>query len=356
MLHSFELYYQKVLQNLYYHQNICANIIASSKSLNKLLLSVRDESFRIVYFHMITPYDKPYYFKTSITPDIFKKIIIYLNKKYKIIPLPEAVEMIKNGKSLKNYLSITIDDGFVENYDYVAPILFDLKLSATFFLIDDCINNENLMWRNKIIYIQNKIGFRRSKQLMDNLCKEKNINQPLDNEDILSWSIRTWDMSEKDILVDNLWKKAKLEPLKEFLEYYKPYLTVNQIKKLLSNGFSVGSHSKTHPLFSELTFEQMENEIIGSINSISKKTGKRVNLFAYPFRKRALPEYEEKLIFKHPDKIKAILGIKNSLNNFNNPYKWERDYLEMPYNNALFNFLLIPVIRKYIFMPFNIKI
>jgi len=134
------------------------------------------------------------------------------------------------------------------------------------------------MWRNKIIYIQNKIGFRRSKQLMDNLCKEKNINQPLDNEDILSWSIRTWDMSEKDILVDNLWKKAKLEPLKEFLEYYKPYLTVNQIKKLLSNGFSVGSHSKTHPLFSELTFEQMENEIIGSINSISKKSGHCQNM------------------------------------------------------------------------------
>jgi len=101
MLHSFELYYQKVLQNLYYHQNICANIIASSKSLNKLFLSIRDKSFRIVYFHVITPYDKPYYFKTSISPDVFKKIIIYLNKKYKIIPLSDAVEIVNKGKSLK---------------------------------------------------------------------------------------------------------------------------------------------------------------------------------------------------------------------------------------------------------------
>ena len=334
---------------------INSNLLFSSEIIQKFLLSKGNSSFRIIYFHMVTPHNSPYYFSSGISPVEFKRIIKYLSRYYNVISLSEAIEMIENGISLKNCLSITSDDGFVENYEYVAPILLDFKLTATFFLIDECIDNKNLMWRNKLIYIQNRIGREESKNLIRDFSSLKNITPPKKNENLLSWSYRTWDMKKKEILVDSIWELSKMESLSDFLDFYKPYLTSKQILELCNNGFEFGTHSLSHPLFSKLTFEQVEKEIIDSIDSLSEKFGKQIYHFSYPFGPRAMTQIEDELKLKYPDKLKTLLGVKNTFSNFNNPYEWERDLIEKPYKIMLFRFLLLPIIRKNIFLPFGIQ-
>ena len=71
---------------------------------------------RIVYYHLVTPEKKSYHFD-SINIENFKKQINFFKKRYKIISLVEALERFTMGETLNNYLSITTDDGFSENYD-----------------------------------------------------------------------------------------------------------------------------------------------------------------------------------------------------------------------------------------------
>lgn len=313
-------------------------------------------SYRIVFYHMVSESSPPFYFKNkSITPAVFRKQIRRFKNKYRIVSLYEALNIVENGGSLENTLSITTDDGFAENYHTIAPILDDEGVNATFFLISDCIDNANLMWRNKLVCIHRELGASKTGKLAREFCAENSVPPPRAYENLLSWSRRTWDMNLKDTMADDLWQRAALIPLQDFLQEHRPYLTVSQIQELMSGGFDIGAHSNSHPYFKELTSSEAESEVIGSLDHLSGKLGKNIDLFAYPFEYRAAAEIEDRLIRSYPDKIKALLGIKPALANAANPYTWERDLQELPHlASAAFN--MIPIIRRYVLQPLNIDL
>lgn len=331
-------------------------MIASSNGLERALLSPGEDSFRIIYYHLAAPSLPPYYFESKfITPEILREQIRHFKKKYKFISLYEALDKLSRGESLKGLMAVTTDDGFAENYHYIAPILLEEKVTATFFLIDNCIDNKTLMWRNKLIYLQHERGIPEALKIAEKFSKQHGIPAPEEKENLLSWSSRTWGMPQKDAWAKELWDLANLEPIEEFLDHYKPYLTVPQIRSLMAEGFDMGSHSKTHPEFEKLSVDEAEQEILGSLHGISQKIGKKIDLFAYPFSRRALKPVEDEVIGRHSGEFKTLLGIKSGLNNFNNPYQWERDGLEFPYHSALFRFSLLPLLRRYVLSPMNIK-
>ena len=70
-------------------------------------------------------------------------------------------------------------------------------------------------------------------------------------------------------------------------------LNLGEIRELHSQGFSIGSHTVTHPNLSLLNQEEVENELSGSMKSLEDALGAPVNLFAYPF---AFPETNRRFV------------------------------------------------------------
>ncbi len=334
--------------------NFSGKIILKSVLLQNLFLFIGSSNLRIIYYHIVSNSPPNYYFKDkTISIEDFRKQLKYFKKRYSFISLDEAVNKIKNGDSLKGQIALTTDDGFVENYTIIAPILLEEKIPATFFLINNCIDNQDLMWRNKLVYIFNKLGHKKSGELILTFAKKHNLPIPTNTENIIGWSERTFVMNEKEKLSSMLWEESNMEPLLQFLDEQKPYMTTKQIKELISGGFSIGAHTNTHPICSKLNYDTLEKEIIGSINGISKKIGVSPTHFSYPFKYRAKYEYEKKLIESNKYKVKSLIGVKNKLNN-RDPYSWERDLQEADPNIAAFRFFILPVIRK-IKQVFQIK-
>ena len=146
--------------------------------LNRLL--PRRDNFRIIYYHTVSNNKKPYHFN-HVRVENFKKQIDYFSDRYNIISLNEALKKDRNGENMKDYLSLTTDDGFVENYDIVSPILSERNLDATFLLIEDTIDNKTLVWRNQLLYVVNNNYHRpidlkyNTKFMGDNQGKKANI-------------------------------------------------------------------------------------------------------------------------------------------------------------------------------------
>jgi len=295
------------------------------------------DSLRIVYYHLVTEVEHPYSFDNSISPAIFKEQVKFLKSKYEIISLPEAVERVKKGDSVRNCLTITFDDGFVECSSIIAPILQDYGLTATFFLITNTIDNKDLMWRNKLLYIQNTVSDQVKMNLIDKFARSDHIDSVLKLGD-------EWSMNEKDDLASELWNESGLIPLDKWLDKNKPYMSKHQIEELLNNGFSIGSHSKSHPRCNLLSYEEYEEELIGSAKEIEKKFSIPVNLFSYPFGNRAKREYEESIGEK--GRFDCLLGIEDNLSNINNPLYWERHCLETTDSLGMGIFLLLPLKNK----------
>ncbi len=59
-------------------------------------------------------------------------------------------------------------------------------------------------------------------------------------------------------------------------------LTEEDVKTLISYGWSIGSHSLTHAQLSKLSQKDLERECAQSKHDLEKKYGVKVNLFAYP--------------------------------------------------------------------------
>jgi hypothetical protein len=64
-----------------------------------------------------------------------------------VVPLEDALEALAAGRPLPSRaVAITFDDGYRDNLDLAAPLLQDLGLPATFFLVPGLLSYEVRPW------------------------------------------------------------------------------------------------------------------------------------------------------------------------------------------------------------------
>jgi len=287
----------------------------------------------IVYCHMVSEQIHPYYPYDSINPIEFREHIKNLKKIFNIISLPEAIERHKLNNHIKNSLILTIDDGFTECYSVIAPILEEERIPATFFLINNCIDNKNMMWIHKLEYLNQSLpkGKKHTiiKQFFNQTGKSNN------SETGFMELSKQWSTTEKDNYADIIWNLSLNESIEEWLQKHQPYLTIQQIKELVNAEFNIGSHSSTHPSCDKLNLDELKNEILESSNSIGEKLGTKIKYFSYPFGRRASKNYEDKILKN--SNIKCLIGGKPRLLR-KNPFPfWEAYNFERKYSNLLYH-------------------
>lgn len=324
---------------------LIGGFLASNKWFTVRLLCYRNKSIRIVYYHMISDIDKNYYFKNkAITKTLFQQQIDFFKKHYTIVSMQQALDLIDNEKDTKNILVISFDDGFKENFTTIYPILKKNNILGTFFLISNCIDNKDLMWRNKLLLI-NKSASDKILNAVKKLSEEYKIPLTTKNFNLLNWSLSYWDMRNKENYVNYLWKLTMPYSLEEFLDKEKPYMSSNEIKILSSEGHEIGSHSISHPAFSKLDYDDFKHEISQSSKIIGSIINKKINKFSYPFG-RVSPISFESRYKKEFDENFIFFGTKNRLDNFNIENRIQRDNVEHHFNVMLFRFALLPIFRK----------
>lgn len=113
------------------------NTLCLTLSLLPTLLS-RSENVILTY-HSI---GKNNIFNT-VEPQNFIRQLEYLKKNYIIVPLSTILEFIDTGvRPAKRMVSITFDDGFLDFYQNVYPLLRKDNLPATVFVATDYIGKE----------------------------------------------------------------------------------------------------------------------------------------------------------------------------------------------------------------------
>ena len=327
-------------------QATTGNFMMALPFLNNVFRYKKD-SLRIGYYHIISSQSKEHYFDNKkLSPEMFEAHLSFFKKHFDIISLSDALHMAERKESLYRKLVLTFDDGFEENYSVAAPILKEKKIPATFFLIGNCIDNKDLMWRNKLLIINRRAGKRLS-IIITEATALFGLPPMYNYEDILDWSLRAWPMSKKEEIANYCWNASDIGTIQEYLEENKPYLTVEQIRCMINDGFEIGSHSMSHPVFSRLSYDEFEKEILASVQLLQTTFGKAITSFSYPFGIKASLQFEQKLVMSDQTCIKTLLGSRNRLDNYLNCLQWERDNLEFRMNEMLFRLNIMPLLRRF---------
>lgn len=245
-----------------------------------------------------------------IPPDKFGRDLDWLLKYFTPLDLSQLIEYNKTGTlpGKGDFVHLSFDDGLISCKEVIAPMLKSKGIPATFFVNSGFIGNKNFLHRIKASYLINKVLNDPTGVLIEQFSgflKENNQSIKLVSEKLLSYNFL--DRNEIDELADFISVDVNKE-----LEEITPYMSHEDIRSLIDDGFSIGAHSVSHPEFELLNEDEQLNETATSIEDIVNGFNLDYKVFSFPFTDVGIKKsfFERLEIMVKPDLTFGCSGLK----------------------------------------------
>ena len=245
-------------------------------------------SVMFVMYHYVRDIEDSRYplIKGLSTVDFIKQIE-YLHKMYRIISMEEVIYSIDNNRTLpNNSVVLTFDDGYIDHYLNVFPVLDRLGIQGSFFIPVRPVVERIVLNDNKIQFILSSSDDSMSvindiKNLLkkdsyfiddfDNYYKKIAIPSSYDSGDIIF--IKRMLQTElpegiRNKIVDKLFNKYV--GVKESVFSKELYVNEEQVNHMRRNNMHIGIHGYNHYWWSKMDRVQLEKEIDLSLDFISE--------------------------------------------------------------------------------------
>ncbi|MDT8281494.1 MAG: polysaccharide deacetylase family protein [Gammaproteobacteria bacterium] len=286
-----------------------ATIITSVKHLVKRILQIFAARFGrhtrqpgqpellLLMYHRILPADDPRALLEEpgmmVSPETFRLHMSLIKPLFKTMHLSHWLELKNSGKNLpERACAVTFDDGWVDNYEFAYPILKELGIPATIFLVSDMIGKTRTFWPERLSSLVNEISKQPEKWSHESLrwIRQLPVSYPFDENNTkrpdreqfseiigAAKSLSDEELNHRlDIIEDQLQLSCEQDNV--------ALLNWQQVEEMCqSEIIEVGSHTCNH---TRLTEEQqattLAHEIADSKQVIEDRTGRAVKTFCYP--------------------------------------------------------------------------
>lgn len=98
----------------------------------------------------------------------FERFCEFFLAHFRVLPFSKQVSSLRSGFGVSGTLSITFDDGYLDNYEVAVPILQRYKLPATFFIATDFIGTEKVApWDKGLSHPMKWMDWRHVREISD---------------------------------------------------------------------------------------------------------------------------------------------------------------------------------------------
>ena len=102
-----------------------------------------------LYYHSVADNVGHTFSHVSLSFDVFERQMRYLAKNnFNTVPLSQLFEYIKNGERPARTVALTFDDGYLDNWVFVYPILKKYRLCANVFITPDFVDPRDIVRPN----------------------------------------------------------------------------------------------------------------------------------------------------------------------------------------------------------------
>lgn len=230
----------------------------------------------ILIFHRVLPVRDPL-FPDEMDAARFDELLGWIGKCFTVLRLEAAVEMQMQGTLPPRAVAITFDDGYADNYTVALPILKKHGMSASFFIAAGFLDGGR-MFNDTIINVVrqfdgNELDLR---ALGLGRFETRTITQRRKAIDALLPAFKYLPLEERAHRISILQEQVDL-PLPDDL-----MMTTEQVRELRSEGMTIGGHTCTHPILSQLDDESAFHEIGAGKEALERILAEPISVFAYP--------------------------------------------------------------------------
>ena len=222
-----------------------------------------------------------------VSPRHFEQHLQVLKQRKVVLSLDELVDGMRAGRAPRHAVAITFDDGYADNLHCARPILEAYDLPATFFLTMANITHQREYWWDELgrIVVETPTLPAEVTLVLEGRRKRWRVPSGRDARTevyrMLWTRLRVLGYEERERCLDELAAWAGLD--RALRDTHRPLRPDEVIEFRESGRMSIGAHTLTHPVLSELPAERQEEEICGSRAELETLLGRRVMTFSYPY-------------------------------------------------------------------------
>jgi peptidoglycan/xylan/chitin deacetylase (PgdA/CDA1 family) len=240
----------------------------------------RSDACLILGFHGTTE-TSPHYFSRGHAIANIRDQVQYLKRYLRQVTLEEIALPVSRGESPPPAtFAVTFDDGFANNVTLAIPVLRELETPATFFVPSGLVGSTGDLW---VSSLRELVCHWRKSSIPEipGLWPSLPVTEDADRYAAyfrMKEVLKTHNGRRQEVL-DRLAQHAGgyIRPPEE-----DRVVDVHRLRLMIQPGFSVGAHTRTHPILSTLDPEQAHDEIEGSRRDLERALQRPVLDFAYP--------------------------------------------------------------------------
>jgi peptidoglycan/xylan/chitin deacetylase (PgdA/CDA1 family) len=263
-------------------------IAAALKGVNRILSpGGAGGNLTILTYHRVLTDIDPLLAPEQIDARHFDGQMAAASQCFNVLPLADAIDMLEQGRLPPRALSITFDDGYLDNHAVAWPILRRHGLTATFFVCTGYLG-EGLMFNDVVTE-----AIRRTKgpvldlswlghglQSISSMHERRVVSLQLIS------AIKYLPVAQRQEACERLWQQAIGSGSRPSV-----MMTPEHVRAMAQGGMSIGGHTHTHPILKRISLDEARQDIALNREALRDITGQYPTLFAYP-NGRPVTDYE----------------------------------------------------------------
>lgn len=225
-----------------------------------------------------------------VSRETFEQHLDWISSHYNIVSLDTLVAKMERGsEDCGSLAAITFDDGYADVYANAFPILKRKGIPAAMFVVSDLVSTSRLQAHDELYLLiagameQWQTPCKTLIEYLDvigiNPDKDMLTSCGSDPFPVTRLVLEAANKAEIDSLLELLRGRVVVarEILNEFLS-----LDWERLREMEAANFTIGSHTRTHPLLPHELPGAVKEEVEGSLRLMQQHLNRPVRHFAYP--------------------------------------------------------------------------
>lgn len=277
----------------------------------------------IVMYHYVRPIkDSAYPGIKGLELNLFREQIAFFKENFQVITMEEVIDAVREKRRLpERAMLLTFDDGYIDHYQYVFPVLKEYGMQGSFFV------PSGILKYNKVLDV-NKIHFILACMELEKLLPE--LYGLLDDYRRKGWEIEPDEVLFDKLAVANRWDPKEVIFVKRLLQSYleeelrgrivdelfekavgvseadfskRLYMNLTQIEEMKAAGMFFGLHGERHYWLNHLPADKMREDIVNGMQYFESVMDKDHLVMNYPYG-----GYNEEVV-RCAGNLGCVLGI-----------------------------------------------